>query len=134
MIQHILYSADDLVRFNQLVEREVIPGDRHCVLFVLGRYSKAQRSTPHDLLPFLSCGQERHTWFVCAFGPLETACAAAGAAFGGHARVGFENNLFLPGGERAGSNAELVSATASAVSGIGRRLADAAQARDMMSV
>lgn len=133
LVQHILYSEDDLARFNQLVKRQIIPGNRHCVLFVLGRYSKDQRSSPADLLPFLCGGEERHIWFICAFGPLETACAVAGAAFGGHARVGFENNLLLPDGERAGSNAELVAATASAVSRIGMQLADAAQARAIMS-
>ena len=67
MVQHILYSEQDLAQFNQLVARGVIPGEAHCVLFVLGRYAKDQRSSPHDLLPFLTGGQDTHTWFVCAF-------------------------------------------------------------------
>lgn len=133
LVQHILYSKDDLAQFDQLVARGVVPGDRHCVLFVLGRYSPGQRSTPCDLLPFLTGGEVSHDWFICAFGALETACAVTGAALGGHARVGFENNLLMPDGEPAGSNADLVATTAKLVSGIGRRLADAGQARAMMS-
>ena len=38
---------------------------------------------------------------------------------GGHARVGFENNLSLPDGARAASNAELVGAAARAFQAVG---------------
>ncbi len=44
---------------------------------------------------------------ICAFGPLDTACAVADAVFGGHAGVGFENSLNLPVAKRAGSSAGL---------------------------
>jgi 3-keto-5-aminohexanoate cleavage enzyme len=56
---------------------------------------------------------------VCAFGRRETACVTAAAALGGHARVGFENNLSLPAGARAASNAELVGAAARALEAVG---------------
>ncbi len=132
-LQFILYSPEDLTRFNDLVARGIVPGERQCVLFVLGRYAKDQRSSPIDLLPFLRGEHEDHLWFICAFGPQETACAVAGAAMGGHARVGFENNLALPGGEIAASNAELVGATAAAVGAIGHRLASPQEARALLS-
>jgi 3-keto-5-aminohexanoate cleavage enzyme len=45
---------------------------------------------------------------VCAFGRREAACVVAAALLGGHIRVGFENNLLLPDGTLAGSNADLV--------------------------
>ncbi len=34
--QYILYSIEDVMRFNSLRQRGIIPGDRVCVLFVLG--------------------------------------------------------------------------------------------------
>ena len=43
----------------------------------------------------------------------------AAALLGGHARVGFENNLLLPDGARAASNAELVGAAARALDAVG---------------
>jgi uncharacterized protein (DUF849 family) len=58
-------------------------------------------------------------WSVCAFGRRETACVTAAALLGGHARVGFENNLALPNGARAASNAELVNAAARALEAVG---------------
>jgi uncharacterized protein (DUF849 family) len=93
---------------------------------VLGRHSVGQKSSPADLLPFLapdspSFGQ----WMVCAFGGQETACVTAAALLGGHARVGFENNLFLPDGAPASGNQDLVAATRRAVEACGLTLADA---------
>jgi 3-keto-5-aminohexanoate cleavage enzyme len=43
----------------------------------------------------------------------------AAALFGGHARVGFENNFMLPTGEQAASNADLVAAAARALKAVG---------------
>jgi uncharacterized protein (DUF849 family) len=60
-----------------------------------------------------------HPWSVCAFGRRETACVTAAALLGGHVRVGFENNVALPNGDRAASNAELVEAAARALGAVG---------------
>ncbi len=131
--QFILYSDEDLRRFDGLIERGVVPDGPCFVLFVLGRYTKGQVSTPTDLLPFLSANPRRHAWAVCAFGRRENACALAAAALGGHARVGFENNFYLPGGELAPDNAALIAAVAEGARNIGRPLADADAARTIMS-
>lgn len=130
--QYILYSDDDLRRFDDLIARGVVPGERQLVLFVLGRYTKGQTSEPRDLLPFLDANSRDHLWSVCAFGPREAVCAIAAAALGGHVRVGFENNLHLPDGTLAADNAALVTAVAEGLSAIGCRPASAAEARDMM--
>ena len=54
-------------------------------------------------------------WFTCAFGSNEQACVMKGIKRGGHARVGFENNLQLPDGEIAQSSAALVSSLSHAI-------------------
>ena len=51
------------------------------------------------------------------------------AALGGHARVGFENNLLLPDGSTAADNAAVVGQLAESVRRLGRPLATAAQVR-----
>jgi len=66
----------------------------------------------------------RH-WMVCAFGQQETACVTAGALLGGHARVGFENDLLLPNGTVASGNQDLVAAARHAVEACGLAIADA---------
>jgi uncharacterized protein (DUF849 family) len=130
--QFILYAPEDVGRFDELVRRGVIPGGPHFVLYVLGRYAKGQRSDPSDLLPFLAAGGAGGAWAVCAFGPRETACAVTAAALGGHARVGFENNLYLPDGRLAPDNAALVAAAAAGAHAIGRPPATAADARVLL--
>lgn len=130
--QYILYSGDDLRRFDDLIARGVVPGERQVVLFVLGRYTRGQTSEPKDLMPFLTANSRDHLWSVCAFGPREAACAVAAAALGGHARVGFENNLHLPDGTVAADNAALVAAVGEGLRTIGCRPAGAAEARDLM--
>ena len=45
---------------------------------------------------------------VCAFGPLEYDIMVKAAENGGHARIGFENNLYLKDGTLAPDNAALI--------------------------
>lgn len=133
LVQHILYDPADLQRFEDLATRGVIPDSGCSVLFVLGRYAPGQRSTPQDLLPFLATATARRCpWMVCAFGPLEAACAAAAAALGGHVRVGFENNLQLADGSLAPDTAALVRQIAATAPILGRRPATAGEAADLL--
>ena len=131
--QFILYSAEEVARFDALIDRGVVPGGRRFLLFVLGRYSVDQQSAPADLLPFLAANRRSHPWAVCAFGRREAACALAAITLDGHARIGFENNLFQPDGQVAPDNAALVAAAARGAAVIARPLANAAAARAMMS-
>ena len=133
LTQFILYSDEDVCRFDDLAARGIVADDQRFVLFVLGRYSAGQRSSPQDLLPFIAANRRSHGWAMCAFGPKEAACAVAAAALGGHARVGFENNLLLPDGRMAPDNTALISPVVSAASAMGRPLADAAAARAIMA-
>jgi len=135
MLQYIVYSAEDLARLRDLRGRGVVPGDRVSVLFVLGRYTRGQVSYPSDLLPFLADPiRVGETWSMCAFGPREGACALTAAALGGHARVGFENNMQLADGSIAADNAALVAQVAAGLAALGRPLADADAARAAFAV
>lgn len=129
--QYILYNAEDVTRYVAFRRRGLIPAGRHWVLFVLGRYSAEQQSTPRDLLPFLKSWQnatdvtEDVRWSICAFGPREIECALAAAALGGHVRIGFENNMSLPDGRTARDNAELLTCFAGLARQLGHSLLDA---------
>lgn len=133
MPQIILYSPEDLRRYLELRERGVLPQGKDFLLFVLGRYSAGQTSEPADLLPFLAAHDGTTPWSLCAFGPKENACVLSAAALGGHARVGFENNLLLPGGETAPDNAALVRLAVRGAALIGRPLADADAVRRLFA-
>jgi 3-keto-5-aminohexanoate cleavage enzyme len=125
MTQVILYDEADVRDWNALCARGIIPDAKWFLLFVLGRYSAGQTSSPADLLPFLQAQDGKHPWAICAFGAQEHACAIAAAAFGGHARVGFENNLLLRNGATAPDNAALVRQVTEGAAVLGRPLATA---------
>lgn len=112
-VQHILYSAEDLDRFFDLVEDGVIPGTAHQILLVLGRYSDCQESAPEDLEPYLDRLRIRQKankidWAVCAFGHRETECLVYAIEQGGKARIGFENGFWNRSGACANDNADRV--------------------------
>lgn len=135
--QYILYSAEEVMRFAKLVERGIIPAEKHVVLFVLGRYSKGLISDPFDLLPFIASlhesGRQQHTsWSVCAFGKREASCTLTAAMLGGHVRIGFENNQHLLDGSIAQSNAELIKQFVSFSRVSGRDIANVETARNHM--
>ncbi len=118
--QIILYSTDEAERLAAMRRQGLIPFDSLAVLYVLGRYSIVRTTEPRDILPFLAPEAPRfESWSVCAFGRREAACATAAALLGGHVRVGFENNLALPNGMRASSNADLVGAVANTLHALG---------------
>ena len=134
MPQFIIYTDDEVARYHDLCRRGIIPGEGHFLLFVLGRYGDGRESDPREMLPRLAALDGKTCWAVCAFGQRESACVAAAATLGGHARVGFENNCHLGDGSLAPDNAALVSQTRAVADSIGRQLATAEVAREVLSV
>jgi len=67
-------------------------------------------------------GISREQWPLCM----------AALSLGGDIRVGLEDNFYLPGGEMAKSNGELVDAAASMVKLAGREVATVAEARALL--
>jgi 3-keto-5-aminohexanoate cleavage enzyme len=128
--QIILYTPDEVRRFLDLEQRGLIPWPKVPVLFVLGHYTSSRISAPADLTPFLPPAMPAFPhWMVCAFGRNEQACLLAAAGRGGHARVGFENNLSRPDGSVAESNATQVADLAQRLREAGHRLQTAAELR-----
>ncbi len=133
--QFILYTPEEVTRCLDLIDRGVIPFALPFLLFVLGRHSVDQQSSPADLDPFVAAlGGRGLPWAMCAFGRREADCALAAARLGGHVRVGFENNLHLPDGTIAPSNAALVKATCDLLRTEGFGIMDAERAASLMGV
>lgn len=143
MVQHILYAPTEVDWMCELMRRGIIPDSPVFPLFVLGRYAEGQRSNPADIAGYVqkwaSGDKGAHRghhllppWSVCAFGPEETSCAVAALSMGGHARVGFENNLWRPDGTVARDPAEPVTRLADVAELIHRPLASADQARAIL--
>jgi uncharacterized protein (DUF849 family) len=133
MPQFILYSPEDLIRFQELTDAGVIPFENPFLLFVMGRYTENQQSHPADLLAFMPHVKPEMVWAVCAFGPYENAVASCALALGGHVRVGFENNMMMRNRELAGRNADLVWQAKDVADAVGRSLASAEDVRQFFN-
>ncbi len=119
LIQYILYSPEEVRGYEQLCEQGVIPGQSHFLLFVLGRYG-GKDEVSHDLYDYVEPLRRESRWMASAFGQNEHIVMKQAAEIGGHARVGFENNLLLPDGCLAQDNAELVKITMKTCCSAGR--------------
>jgi 3-keto-5-aminohexanoate cleavage enzyme len=71
----------------------------------------------------------RHHWSVIGIGRDQWMLVAAALTLGGSIRVGVEDNFYLPDGEMARSNGELVAAARRLTEEIGRRPATVEEAR-----
>lgn len=133
--QIILYDEADVLRLNDLRNRDVFGTDHLSVLFVLGRYGE-QLAQVTDLTPFLKAIEEQLDidWSVCAFGQHENACVTAAAQLGGHARIGFENNRKLADDSIAPDNAQLVTQAVKCAQVAGRSPMSAQKLRQLRAI
>ncbi|WP_170375118.1 3-keto-5-aminohexanoate cleavage protein [Ruegeria atlantica] len=113
-VQHILYDADDADLLVQWQKAKIVRENQAECIFVLGRYTAGQQSTPQDLDRF---PKGSSPWMVCAFGAHEHACLAYAAGQGGDVRVGFENSLTDESGTLWKDNAASVSALVAKLEG-----------------
>lgn len=100
------------------------------ILGVLGGAPPEVRTLAHmaELLP------QPSTWEVIAISRQQWKLVSAAASLGGNVRVGLEDNFYVPSGEMASSNGDLVEAAATAVASSGRAVADTSQARALLSL
>jgi 3-keto-5-aminohexanoate cleavage enzyme len=76
----------------------------------------------------------RNQWQVIGVSRDQWKLLAAGLTMGGNARAGLEDNFYLPDGEMAKSNGELIAKARQIAEDMGRRAATVAEAREMLGV
>lgn len=135
MPQVVLYTDEECRKLDDMKRRGLVPFDNIPVIYVLGRYRPGQTSLPVDLLPFLAPDVPKYErWMVCAFGVHEEACVTTAAMLGGHVRVGFENNIWMPDGSLAPSNAALVTRMVEVIGACGGTLMKADELREFWEI
>ncbi len=91
-------------------------------------------ATPENLIHQIKQVPEGRFWQSIVISRDQWRLSAIAAAMGGNFRVGLEDNFYLPNGEMAKSNGELVAAGASLARNIGRELASIAETREMLDI
>lgn len=99
--------------------------------FVLGVQMNA---TVRDLTFISSSIPAGSTWTVAGVGRHQIPMATAAIIMGGHARVGFEDNVYLSKGVLAKSNGELVEKVVRIAKELGREVATPDEAREILGL
>jgi 3-keto-5-aminohexanoate cleavage enzyme len=79
-------------------------------------------------------GHPNHHWGVIGIGRIQWTMVAAALTLGGSIRVGLEDNFYLPGGEMARSNGELIAKARQMTEDCGRRPATVQEARTLLGI
>lgn len=91
-------------------------------------------ATPRDLLFLKNSIPLGSTFTVCAIGRHEFPMVTLSIIMGGHARVGFEDNIYLSKGRLAKSNGELVEKVVRISKELGREIATPDEARKILGL
>ena len=75
-----------------------------------------------------------NSWQVIGVSREQWKLLGAALVLGGNVRAGLEDNLYLPNGEMARSNGELIAKARQMAEDVGRRAATVAEAREMLGV
>ena len=89
---------------------------------------------PRDLLFMRESIPADATWTVSGVGRFEFPMVTMGILMGGHARVGFEDNVYLEKGVLAKENGELVDKVVRIAKELGRQIAKPDEAREILGL
>lgn len=127
-----IFDSGDLHLARDLIQDGTLDGPGMWT-FVLGvKYGFA--ATPETLLYARNLLPAGAIWAAFGIGRAEFPIVAQSWLFGGHIRVGLEDNIYLEKGVLAKGNAELVAKAAELLRQLGGRLASVDQAREMLNL
>jgi 3-keto-5-aminohexanoate cleavage enzyme len=128
--EHECFDLGHLGSLEPLVHKGVLREPLHvsCVMGVLGGVPPTARNLA-AMVDNVPAGSH---WGLIGVSRQQWTLVAAALALGGSVRVGLEDNFYLPDGEMARSNGELVERAARMTHDAGRRVATVGEARAML--
>jgi len=129
--EHECFDSGHIANLDPLLDMGLLepPLQVSCVMGVTGGIRPTARNLAHmaEQVPPVT-----HEWGVIGISREQWSLVAAALSLGGNVRVGFEDNFYLPDGEMARSNGELVAQARRMTEDVGRRPATVAEAREML--
>jgi 3-keto-5-aminohexanoate cleavage enzyme len=134
--EHECFDAGHVANLDPLLDMELLaePLQISCVMGVNGgiRPTAKNLALMSDQIPGGAEGP--NAWQVIGISRQQWMLVAAALSLGGNVRVGLEDNFYLPNGEMAGSNGDLIAKARQMAEDVGRRPATVAEAREMLGV
>lgn len=129
------FECFDLGHINNamvLVKKGLVQGHLHFD-FVMG-VPGGIAANARNLVTMVDSLPPGATWSVAGIGRHEFPVAAMAIVMGGHVRVGLEDNIYIEKGVLAKSNAELVEKVVRLAKELGRPIATAKEAREILQL
>ena len=131
--EHECFDSGHVANLDPLIDMGLLsePLQVSCVMGVTGGIRPTAKNLAHmsEQVPPV-----RHNWGVIGISRDQWALIAAAAALGGNVRAGLEDNFYLPDGQMARSNGDLIAKAREIVENAGRRVATVAEARELLGV
>ncbi len=131
--EHECFDSGHVANLDPLLDMGILrpPLQVSAVMGVTGGIRPSARNLAHmaEQIPDVP-----HEWGVIGISRDQWTLVAAALTLGGNVRVGLEDNFYLPDGEMARSNGDLIARARQMVEDVGRRPATVAQAREQLGV
>jgi 3-keto-5-aminohexanoate cleavage enzyme len=130
--EHECFDVGHVGSLAPLIDMGVLKTPLHvdCVMGVVGGIPPTAR----NLAAMVENIPEGSHWGVIGISRDQWMLVAAALTLGGSIRVGLEDNLYLPSGEMASSNGELIAKARQLTEDLGRRPATVQEARAMLNI
>jgi 3-keto-5-aminohexanoate cleavage enzyme len=132
--EHECFDSGHVANLYPLIDMGLLsePLQIDCVMGVTGGILPTPRNLAHMADQIPGGPEGGNNWGVIGISRDQWRLVAASAALGGNVRVGLEDNFYLPDGEMAGSNGDLIARARRIVEDVGRRVATVAEARELL--
>ena len=130
--EHECFDTGHVSTLGPLIDMGVLQGRPHVdfVMGVVGGVAPTARNLA-AMVDNLPAGSH---WGVIGISRKQWMLVAAALTLGGSIRVGLEDNLYLPDGDMARSNGELIAKARQMTEDVGRRPATVDEAREMLGL
>jgi 3-keto-5-aminohexanoate cleavage enzyme len=130
--EHECFDVGHVGSLAPLIDMGVLKTPLHvdCVMGVVGGIPPTAR----NLTAMVENLPDGSHWGVIGISREQWMLVSAALTLGGSIRVGLEDNLYLPNGEMAKSNGELIAKARQMTDDMGRRPASVAEARAMLAI
>jgi uncharacterized protein (DUF849 family) len=136
--EHECFDIGHIGSLAPLIDMGVLKTPLHvdCVMGVTGGIPPSARNLAAmvENIPAAAAGEQPSHWGVIGISRDQWMLVSAALTLGGSIRVGLEDNLYLPGGEMARSNGELIAKARQMTEDVGRRPASVQEARAKLNI
>jgi 3-keto-5-aminohexanoate cleavage enzyme len=132
--EHECFDSGHVANLDPLIDMGLLsePLQIDCVMGVDGGIRPTPGNVAHMADQIPGGAEGPNNWGVIGIGRDQWRLVATAAALGGNVRVGLEDNFYLPDGEMARSNGDLIAKARQMVEDVGRRPATVDEARGLL--